>query len=114
MLRILAEQPEASLRQLRQRLALHPATVGQAIDQLVERGLCTRRPDPADLRARLISITAAGRALLNKAPLAGPVRLRYTEAPRQRLQQLTDALGDAIDLFGLGPWAPTPYAEESS
>ena len=84
-----------------------PATVGQAAERLVQRGLCAREPDPADRRARLLAVTAAGRALLAEAPTAGPVRPRYAAADPTRLGRLADALDDAVDLFGLAPCAPT-------
>jgi DNA-binding MarR family transcriptional regulator len=86
---------------LRQRLVMHPATLGQLIDRLAERGLVTLRPDPADRRRRMVSLTAAGSRLIEQAPLAGPVRLRHIPAGPDRLRRLAEAFHDAIVLFGL-------------
>lgn len=106
ILRILAERPTLPLAALRKTLVLHPATLGQAVDELRDRGLCTVQRNPADRRARLVALTAEGRALLTAAPLAGPVRLRQVTADPARLDRLAAALDDAIDLFGLADWAP--------
>ena len=106
VLRILGERPSLPLAALRKALVMHPATLGQAVDELKAKGLCTVGRNPADRRARLVALTAAGEALLAGAPLAGPVRLRQIAADPVRLEQLARALEDAIELFGLTPWAP--------
>jgi DNA-binding MarR family transcriptional regulator len=106
ILRILAERPTLKLAALRKALVMHPATLGQAVDELRVKGLCTVGRDPADRRARLVALTPAGQALLGAAPLAGPVRLRQVAADPARLDALARALEDAIDLFGLADWAP--------
>ena len=106
ILRILAERPALPLAALRKTLVMHPATLGQAVDELRTLGLCIVRPNPADRRARLVALTPAGEALLAKAPLAGPVRLRQVAADPVQLERLAAALEDAMELFGLAPWAP--------
>jgi DNA-binding MarR family transcriptional regulator len=106
ILRILAERPSLPLSALRKGLVLHPATLGQAVDELRAKGLCTVGRNPADRRARIVALTPAGEALLATAPLAGPVRLRQLAADPARLEALATALDDAIDLFGLAAWAP--------
>jgi MarR family transcriptional regulator, temperature-dependent positive regulator of motility len=105
MLRIVAEQP-ATLAELRSRLRMHPATLGQLVDRLARRGLVERRVSPDDRRRRLVEPTAGGRRLLAEAPLAGPVRLRTLSAETERLRRLADAFDDAIELFGMREWAP--------
>lgn len=104
VLRILAERPQLPLAALRKALVMHPATLGQAIDGLRRKGLCTVRRNAEDRRARDVALTEAGAALVSQAPLAGPVRLRETRPDAARLERLRDALDDAIDLFGLEPW----------
>jgi DNA-binding MarR family transcriptional regulator len=112
VLRILAERPALPLAALRKALVMHPATLGQAIDELRVMGHCTVRSDPRDRRARLVAITTQGSELLGKAPLAGPVRLRQVTADPIRLERLAAAFEDAIELFGLGDWAPSATREE--
>ena len=104
VLRILSERPQLPLAALRKALVMHPATLGQAIDGLRTRGLCTVRRNPEDKRARDIALTPEGAELITRVPLAGAMRLREINHDPARLDRLRDALEDAIDLFGLAPW----------
>ncbi len=104
VLRILAERPQLPLAALRKALVAHPATLGQAIDDLRRKDLCTVRRNPDDRRARDVALTEAGAAVVTTAPVAGPVRLREINHDPTRLDRLAAALDDAIDLFGLEPW----------
>jgi DNA-binding MarR family transcriptional regulator len=106
VLRILGERPSLPLAALRKSLVLHPATLGQSIDELRTMGLCTVARDRRDKRARVVAITEAGRALMARAPLAGPVRLRATDHDPARLERLKAAFDDALELFGLAEHPP--------
>jgi DNA-binding MarR family transcriptional regulator len=106
VLRICAERPQLPLAALRKALVMHPATLGQSIDELRRMDLVSVRTDPADKRARLVALTDKGKALLVDAPLAGPTRLREVDHDVARLDRLKLGLDDAIDLFGLGDWDP--------
>ncbi|MFG1625143.1 MarR family transcriptional regulator [Kribbella sp. NPDC049227] len=105
MLRIVGEQESWRMEELRGRLVMHPATLGQAVDRLAGRGLVLVEPDPSDGRRRNVAATDAGRELLAGIPLAGPVRLRAVDADPDRLARLADAFDDAVELFGLEKWA---------
>jgi len=105
VLRSLSVAEPTPLASLRERLHLHPATLGQAVDELVRRRLCGIGRDPLDKRAKRVTLKPKGRALIAVAPLAGPDRLREIDAP-QRVAQLAAALEDALTLFGLSWWAP--------
>jgi DNA-binding MarR family transcriptional regulator len=65
-LRRLATQPH-TLRALAKRLAADPPYVTLMVDDLEERGLVRRMPHPEDRRAKLVEITAAGRAAAARA-----------------------------------------------
>ena len=106
VLRILGERPALPLAALRKSLVMHPATLGQSIDELRVMGLCTVSRDPRDKRARQVAITERGRELMTRAPLAGPVRLRETETDPARLDRLKLAFDDAVELFGLTAHLP--------
>jgi len=106
VLRICAERPQLPLAALRKALVMHPATLGQSIDELRRMELVTVRTDPTDKRARLVALTDSARTLLAAAPLAGPIRLREVDHDVARLDRLKLALTDAIDLFGLEAWDP--------
>lgn len=106
VLQILRERPQLPLAALRKALVMHPATLGQAIDKLRVRELVTVRRDPEDRRSRIVALTPEGAALIADAPLTGAVRLRDVTVEPMRLERLAAALEDAVDLFGLGAWAP--------
>jgi DNA-binding MarR family transcriptional regulator len=65
-LRRLATQP-LTLRALADRLAADPPYVTLMVDDLEERGLVHRMPHPEDRRAKLVELTAAGRAAAARA-----------------------------------------------
>jgi DNA-binding MarR family transcriptional regulator len=65
-LRRLAVQP-LTLRTLAERLASDPPYVTLMVDDLEERGLVKREPHPEDRRAKLVKLTAAGRAAAGRA-----------------------------------------------
>jgi DNA-binding MarR family transcriptional regulator len=102
ILRLLAEWgPEVRLADLRDRLMMHPATLGQLLDRLAVRGLVDLTADPADRRRRMVRLSDHGLRVIKEAPLAGPVRLRQVPEDPRRLRRLSRALSDAIVLFGL-------------
>lgn len=65
-LRGLATQPHTQ-RALAERLAADPPYVTLIVDDLEERGLVRRMPHPEDRRAKLVELTAAGRAAAGRA-----------------------------------------------
>lgn len=106
VLRICAERRQLPLAALRKALVAHPATLGQSIDELRRMDLVTVRTDPKDRRARLVGLTEKGTALVEATPVAGPVRLREVDHDVARLDAVKLALEDAVELFGIGEWAP--------
>jgi DNA-binding MarR family transcriptional regulator len=93
------------LRELRATLSVHKATLGQAVKELASGGLCRVVRSPEDARVRIVSGTARGKALVRTVPLAGPLLLLRGTRPPERVRRLRRALEDAVDLFGLDPWA---------
>jgi DNA-binding MarR family transcriptional regulator len=65
-LRRLATQPH-TMRALAARLAADPPYVTLIVDDLEARGLVQRMPHPEDRRAKLVELTAAGRAAAARA-----------------------------------------------
>jgi DNA-binding MarR family transcriptional regulator len=110
VLRILGERPALPLAALRKSLVMHPATLGQSIDELRGLGLCTVERNPKDKRARVVAITEAGKALMARAPMAGPVRLRAMDHDVAKLDRLRLAFDDAVEMFGLGDHLPKKTA----
>lgn len=103
--RIVGERGTWALAELRGRLSMHPATLGQTLARLAARGLVELTSDPADRRRRHVTLTPDGQALLDRLPLVGPVRLRTAPVPDDELAALAAAFDRAIALFGLEPWA---------
>lgn len=106
VLRILGERPALPLAALRKSLVMHPATLGQSIDELRVKELVTVARDARDKRARTVALTDKGRELMARAPLAGPVRLREIDTDPARLDRLKAAFEDSIELFGLAEHLP--------
>lgn len=114
VLRLLGERRALPLAALRKSLVMHPATLGQAIDELRVMGLVTVSRDARDRRARNVALTDKGRELVARAPLAGPNRLREIEADPARLDALRAAFEDAIDLFDLDAHVPGRQAAKAT
>lgn len=76
--RILALVAEGNERssQIAGRLALARPTISNAVDQLVERGLLQREPNPEDRRAVVLRITDDGRAAVAAAEASVAEHLR--------------------------------------
>jgi DNA-binding MarR family transcriptional regulator len=105
LLRIVAERECWPLAELRARLTIHPATLGQAIGRLDDRGLLALGVDASDRRRRTVALLDAGRSVLARAPQAGPGMLRSRPADPARLRRIAEAFDDAVELFGLEEWA---------
>lgn len=63
---MLAAHPGMSQHQLHEKTAIDPSSMVAVIDELEERGLAERRPDPADRRARQVFLTEQGKATLER------------------------------------------------
>jgi DNA-binding MarR family transcriptional regulator len=99
-----------------------PRTVTQAIDSLEQNGLVSRSPVPGDRRAKLVTITEAGRAMLEQGlPLYDDIvarsfgslaeeELAGFEAAIAHLDQIVDELEEEAG-FRKGRVAP-PKAED--
>jgi MarR family transcriptional regulator, organic hydroperoxide resistance regulator len=63
VLTALAEQPVRTQAALAQSIGADKSRIIGVLDELQERGLIERQPDPADRRVRLLTLTEAGRRL---------------------------------------------------
>src|SRR6202140_2070084 len=70
-LKLLSEQGPASQQGLAEALSLDPSNVVGLLNELEERGLVTRRRDPADRRRHIVELSTTG----EEAPAAAYVRL---------------------------------------
>src|SRR3954454_4823855 len=95
VLQQLEERPSDSLNDLAERTATHQSSVSVVVRRLVERGLVTRTPSPADKRRIEIDVTPAGRSLLAVAPPTIPTQLigalhRMNDEERVQLADLLE------------------------
>ncbi len=72
------------LTELASRANITPQAMGELVDELEELGYLTRQPDPTDRRAKLIVLTAEGRAAVE----AGKQTIRGLES------RITEILGE--------------------
>ena len=61
VLSALADAPESTQAALAERIGADKTRIIPTLDELQKGGLIARGPDPADRRARILSITPAGR-----------------------------------------------------
>ncbi|WP_322098357.1 MarR family winged helix-turn-helix transcriptional regulator [Nakamurella alba] len=67
VLSVLGREPHTSQGALADEIRADRTRIIAVLDDLQERGLITREPDPADRRVRLVAITAAGERSRNAA-----------------------------------------------
>lgn len=113
----LAEAPGMRVGELAGRMALHQSTASNMIDKLESGGLVVKERTSADQRVVRLSLTDAGRGLLDRAPTPArgvlPEALRLLdEQTLLRLQGELDGLllqiKDLDEGFGM---QPLPFAE---
>ena len=84
-----------------ERLLVTTASTTSLLDTLERRGLLTRQPDPGDRRRLLVSLTEAGRRIVEEflpevVSLQTAVMAGLSDAERQRLMRSLAAIGEAI------------------
>lgn len=111
ILRLIGLSPGLSQQELGRRLAILPSRLVALLDQLQERGLIERRPDPQDRRTYALHLTAAGRNIMGQI---GRVAREHDDAicaalnPDER-HQLNALLGRIAGQQGLTPGVHPGY-----
>lgn len=105
MLAVLDTADRQNVRDLAARLGVDRSTATRMCDRLVNAGLINRTGDPADRRAVVISLTAAGREVVAAVTQARRDRVAALLRPLSpaRREQLVDLLGEFADLAEKGP-----------
>jgi DNA-binding MarR family transcriptional regulator len=100
-LRIVALSPGISLRQLSERLYLHISTVFGIVDRLEKRGYAVRERSLEDRRVVHLKVTAAGRRVIRRTPLAGMGFLIHTidQLPDGQLRDILKGLRPLLDMM---------------
>jgi DNA-binding MarR family transcriptional regulator len=109
----LSGAPALSLNELAERTLTHQSSVSIVVSKLVRRGLVARTRADADGRRVEIALTAAGRALLTRAPAAAQDRLiaglALLGAGARR--KLARSLGRLVDAMALPARRPPMFFE---
>jgi MarR family transcriptional regulator, organic hydroperoxide resistance regulator len=93
-LRIVSLSPRISLGELGERMFLHISTVSGIVDRLERKGYVTRERDGEDRRVVHLNVTADGRRVIRRTPLAGMGLLIHTidQLPAGRLRDILKGL----------------------
>lgn len=99
VLQLLQKGPAQSLNELAGRTLTHQSSVSVVVSRLVERRFVSRTASPDDGRRVVLSLTAAGRALLARAPEAAQARLvdGLRRLPQRRVRELSQGLRALVE-----------------
>ena len=102
-LRFVALTPGISMRQLSEKLYLHVSTVSGIVDRLVKRGYVERERSDEDRRIVRLDVTAAGRRVIKRTPLAGMGLLIHTigDLPSKKLLEVQKVMNLLLELMGV-------------
>jgi DNA-binding MarR family transcriptional regulator len=103
----LGEQPTRSQAALAQAIGADKTRIIAVLDELAQRGLIRRNPDPDDRRVRLLSLTAKGRRLRDTVQSA-------IQAHEERLLARLPAADRRAFLRALQTLSALPYDEIAS
>lgn len=100
VLLVLNQQGSVSQRRLTERLGADKSAIVRILDELEERGICRRNPDPTDRRAHAVSLTAKGARMFVRAEqiatkVAADLFAGFDQADQRRLLDLLRRFIDA-------------------
>jgi DNA-binding MarR family transcriptional regulator len=112
----LAVSPAGSINELAERTYTHQSSVSVVVRRLVEQGLVARRPAADDARRRELRLTAAGRRLVQRAPLPAQVRLiqGLGALGRKELPGLSRSLRKVVQGMGAAGEPPSMLFAENA
>jgi DNA-binding MarR family transcriptional regulator len=112
VLTLLATGPMRTQAALARAAGADKTRIIPVLDELQERGLIERRPDPDDRRVRLLAITAAGRRVYNRTRAgirAGEERvLARLPAPDRRVFLRSVRILSTVDIVGTATASRAP------
>ncbi len=98
VLPILGYHGPLSAKEVGERTSLEPEKVTRAVDQLVGRGLVSRRSDPKDRRRVILSLAAKGSAVFKESErLRGIIEAKFLDALQPKEQLLFHRLLDKLE-----------------
>jgi DNA-binding MarR family transcriptional regulator len=114
VLRQIGAAPGLSIGELAARTLTGQSTVSEVVTRLVERGMVSRRANPADARQTRLQLTARGRAAVEDTEPTAQERLAtgLTTLDSRDREQLARALEQWLDAAGLAELPATMFFEE--
>jgi DNA-binding MarR family transcriptional regulator len=108
VLQKLSEERSLSVNDLAERTLTHQSSVSVVASRLVEKGLVARQTSAGDARRLELSITAKGRAMLRRSPLAAQEKLLHglaemSERERAQLAALLERMNEGAGLADQSP-----------
>jgi DNA-binding MarR family transcriptional regulator len=98
MLSAIAQTPDLTVSRLSQALAIHVSTASNMLEKLARKGLVERLRNDDDRRTVRLRISAAGQAILDRAPLplSGPMIDALGKMQAESLSALDENLSELI------------------
>ncbi len=92
---VLSTRGDSRMVELAERLGVGPSTALRSVDRLESAGLVQRAPAARDRREVMVSLTGAGRELVEQVTRRrrGAIEAIVTAMPEQHRRELLDALG---------------------
>jgi MarR family transcriptional regulator, lower aerobic nicotinate degradation pathway regulator len=114
VLRQLSVTSGQSLSDLAGRTRTTQSSISEVVARLVRNGLVSRAPSPRDRRRAVLSLTAAGEALLANAPETIQEQLLrgFESLDERERHALADGLASWLTASGLDEVAPTLFFEQ--
>src|SRR5918911_5704168 len=115
VLHALADAPANSLNDLAARTFTHQSSVSVVVERLVRRRLVSRGRSPQDARRVTLTLTAAGRTLLESAPETAQVRLvtALRRLSARECRSLARLLEKLVRAMGATEVPPALFFEEN-
>jgi len=110
----IASAPGIKVSDLARALAIHQSTASNLVDKLEQAGFLLRQRRREDWRVVRLSVTAAGKRLLDRAPrpLRGPLQDALLQLPASRLSALEGDLAALLRQMHATAGARTPLLAE--
>lgn len=105
-----------TINELARETATHQSSVSVVVQRLVDRGLVRRAVSQRDRRRREVALTAAGRRLVERAPVAPSERVMAGLAalPAAHVRQLAARLGALAAALSPDPAPPPMFFEDTA
>ncbi len=99
-LKAILERGALPLGQLSKKMYLHPSTVTGVIDRLESKGYVVRGRDATDRRVVTVSLTAAGKGLVKKAPnpVQGKMIYGLRKLKRDELHVIYESIRKLVEI----------------